>query len=141
MRLSLRNGVELRLGLAQARGGSEARMDQSIGLFSYGTLQLEAVQRSVFGRLLNGEPDAMVGWGLVPLRITDPEVIEKSGMAVHTIARRTGDPADRVPGVVYFITAADLAAADAYEVDAYGRVEVELASGRKAFVYVGSPPD
>jgi len=116
-------------------------MDQSIGLFSYGTLQLAAVQQAVFGRLIEGDADAMVGWGLVPLQITDPDVIEKSGLAVHTIARRTGDPADRVPGVVYFITDADLAAADAYEVDAYGRVEVELASGRRAYVYVGSPPD
>jgi hypothetical protein len=116
-------------------------MDQSIGLFSYGTLQLAAVQRSLFGRLIEGEADAMVGWGLVPLPITDPDVIEKSGLAVHTIAKRTGDPADRVAGVVYFITAADLAAADAYEVDAYGRVEVELASGRRAFVYVGRPQE
>jgi hypothetical protein len=116
-------------------------MDETIGLFSYGTLQLEAVQRAVFGRLLTGQPDAMVGWGLVPLTITDPGVIETSGKAVHTIAKRTGDPADRVEGVVYFITAAELDAADRYEVDAYGRVEVELASGRKAFVYIGSEDD
>ena len=116
-------------------------MDATIGLFSYGTLQLDAVQRAVFGRLLTGEPDAMVGWTQVPLTITDPGVIETSGKAVHTIAKRTGDPADRVPGVVYFITADDLEAADRYEVDAYGRVEVELASGRKAFVYIGSEDD
>ncbi len=116
-------------------------MDETIGLFSYGTLQLASVQRAVFGRLIEGEADAMVGWTQVPLQITDPEVIRTSGKAVHTIAKRTGDAADRVPGVVYFITAAELAAADAYEVDAYGRVEVELASGRRAFVYVGAPPD
>ena len=54
-----------------------------------------------------------------------------------TIAKRTGDAADQVPGVVYFITAAELEAADRYEVDAYGRVEVDLASGRTAWVYVG----
>lgn len=116
-------------------------MDETIGLFSYGTLQLEAVQRAVFGRLLTGQADAMVGWTQVPLTITDPGVIETSGKTVHTIAKRTGDPADRVPGVVYFISAAELEAADRYEVDAYGRVEVELASGRKAFVYIGNDDD
>ena len=116
-------------------------MDATIGLFSYGTLQLEAVQRAVFGRLITGEADAMVGWTQVPLTITDQSVIETSGKAVHTIAKKTGDPSDRVPGVVYFITAADLEAADRYEVDAYGRVEVDLASGRRAWVYVGSGDD
>ncbi|HET9159474.1 MAG TPA: gamma-glutamylcyclotransferase family protein [Caulobacteraceae bacterium] len=112
-----------------------------VGLFSYGTLQLPSVQQAVFGRLIEGEGDAMVGWRLVPIQITDQAVIETSGKAVHTIARRTGDPADRIEGVIYFISQADLEAADRYEVDAYGRVEVELASGRAAFVYVGSPPD
>jgi gamma-glutamylcyclotransferase (GGCT)/AIG2-like uncharacterized protein YtfP len=111
----------------------------SIGLFSYGTLQLAPVQQAVFGRLVEGEPDAMVGWRLVPLDITDRGVIEASGLAVHTIAQRTADPADRVHGVVYFISRSDLEAADRYEVDAYDRVEVELSSGRKAFVYVGAP--
>jgi hypothetical protein len=115
-----------------------AQDDASIGLFSYGTLQLEAVQRAVFGRLLEGRPDQMVGWTLVPLAITDAKVIETSGKAVHTIARRTGREADRVDGVVYLITPAELQAADRYEVDAYGRVEVDLASGAKAFVYIGA---
>ena len=35
------------------------------------------------------------------------------------------------------LTAAELAATDAYEVDAYARVEVTLDSGTRAFVYVG----
>ena len=30
--------------------------------FSYGTLQLESVQRSSFGRRLDGQPDAMPGY-------------------------------------------------------------------------------
>jgi hypothetical protein len=115
-----------------------AQDEASIGLFSYGTLQLEAVQRAVFGRLLEGRPDQMVGWTLVPLAITDAKVIETSGKAVHTIARRTGPEADRVDGVVYLITPAELEAADRYEVDAYGRVEVDLASGAKAVVYIGA---
>ncbi|WP_281280720.1 hypothetical protein [Falsirhodobacter xinxiangensis] len=38
--------------------------------------------------------------------------------------------------MVFRITAAELAAADAYEVADYKRVEVALTSGRKAWVYV-----
>lgn len=111
--------------------------DCFISLFSYGTLQLPEVQQATYGRLLDGRPDVLAGYALAPLAITDPEVVRVSGAAVHTIARRTGNSADRIPGVVFSITAAELAATDAYEVDAYGRVEVTLASGATAFVYVG----
>lgn len=109
----------------------------SVSLFSYGTLRLEKVQRATFGRLLEGRPDELPGYVLEPLAITDPQVIATSGAAVHRIACRTGDPADLVSGVVFEITPAELGAADSYEVDAYGRVEVRLASGVSAFVYVG----
>ena len=111
--------------------------DRTVALFSYGSLQRPEVQRAAFGRLLDGRPDALPGYALSPLPISDPEVVRISGLAVHTIARRTGDPADRIAGIVFAITPAELAAADAYEVDAYGRVEATLASGTRAFVYVG----
>ena len=104
-------------------------------LFSYGTLQLADVQRATFGRLLDGRPDALVGYALEPLPISDAEVVRISGAAVHTIGRATGDPADRIPGVVFTITAAELEACDRYEVDAR-RIETELASGARAFLYV-----
>jgi hypothetical protein len=44
----------------------------TIALFSYGTLQLEAVQRETFGRLLEGRADAMPGFKKEMLEITDP---------------------------------------------------------------------
>ena len=72
-----------------------------------------------------------------PLTITDPGVVALSGAAVHTIAHWTGDQADLIPGVVFDITPAELDAADAYEVSA-ARIEVRLASGAKAFVYVST---
>jgi hypothetical protein len=106
----------------------------TIPLFSYGTLQQENVQLATFGRLLEGRPDALAGFALAPIHITDPRVIAVSGAAIHHIARRTGDPADLVPGILFAITPAELAAADAYEVD-YGRIEVSLTSGETAFVY------
>jgi gamma-glutamylcyclotransferase (GGCT)/AIG2-like uncharacterized protein YtfP len=106
-------------------------------LFSYGTLRLAEVQRATYGRLLEGRPDTLTGYRLAPLPITDPEVVRISGKAVHAIARRSGDPSDTIEGVVFTLTPAELAATDRYEVDAYARVEVDLASGARAFVYVG----
>jgi hypothetical protein len=109
-----------------------------VSLFAYGTLRQANVQLATFGRLLEGRPDALAGFALSPLAIVDPEVIATSGLAVHTIARPTGDPADLIPGLVFGITAAELEAADRYEVDDCTRVAVRLVSGTEAFVYVGA---
>ena len=111
--------------------------EASVSLFSYGTLQQPNVQLATFGRLLEGRPDALPGFASAPLAITDAEVVAISGAAVHTIACRTGNPADLIPGIVFNITPAELEAADAYEVSA-ARIEVGLASGAKAFAYVSA---
>lgn len=108
----------------------------AIWLFSYGTLRQREVQVALFGRPLDGRADVLPGHAVVPLRITDPGVIATSGSAEHTIARPTGNPRDEVPGLVFRITEADLAAADAYEVADCRRVSVRLQSGIEAFVYV-----
>ena len=108
-------------------------------LFSYGTLQQREVQQATYGRLLTGTRDVLIGHRLEPVVICDPEVVRLSGKAVHTIARLSGDPADRIVGVCFHLTDEELAATDAYEVDAYGRAETVLESGIKAFVYVGPP--
>jgi Gamma-glutamyl cyclotransferase, AIG2-like len=107
-------------------------------LFSYGTLRYESVQRETFGRLLNGSNDALVGWRLEMVRITDPEVLRKSGEAEHPILVQTNDDADRVEGMVFAITPEELARADAYEVADYRRVGVTLCSGMRAWVYVSA---
>ncbi|KQY27305.1 UDP-N-acetylmuramate--alanine ligase [Caulobacter sp. Root1455] len=107
-----------------------------IRLFSYGTLRQENVQMETFGRLLKGETDALPGYALSMVEITDPDVIATSGAAFHPIVRASGDAADAVAGTVFEITAAELAAADSYEVSDYKRVAVRLTSGRDAFVYV-----
>ena len=105
-------------------------------LFAYGTLQDENVQLASFGRRLRGAPDTMRGFELVPLEIEDPAVIETSGKAQHTMARRTGGQRDVISGTVYEVTSTELAAADDYEVPAVARTEVRLESGRRAWVYV-----
>ncbi|AIF48020.1 gamma-glutamylcyclotransferase family protein [Dyella japonica] len=105
-------------------------------LFSYGTLQLERVQLESFGRLLEGEEDAMPGFRRTMVEITDPEVLRKSGERFHPIVAPSGDPADEVAGKVFQVTAAELAAADLYEVADYKRVAVRLKSGKQAWVYI-----
>lgn len=105
-------------------------------LFSYGTLQLPAVQQATFGRLLDGAADALVGFRRAMVKIEDPQVVATSGETHHPIVEPSGDAADRVEGTVFAISAEELARADAYEVDDYRRVEAVLASGGRAWVYV-----
>jgi gamma-glutamyl AIG2-like cyclotransferase len=105
-------------------------------LFSYGTLQLEAVQMATFGRRLTGTGDALRGFELVPLKIEDQTVVAISGKALHTMARFTGRASDVVSGTVYAVTPDELQHADRYEVAAVTRVAVVLQSGVRAWAYV-----
>lgn len=107
-----------------------------IPLFSYGTLRQENVQLATFGRLLEGRPDSLAGFALSPMTITDPQVISTSGADVHTIARPSGNPQDRIPGVVFTLTPAEIEAADRYEAGPIERIRVRLESGGEALVYV-----
>jgi gamma-glutamylcyclotransferase (GGCT)/AIG2-like uncharacterized protein YtfP len=104
-------------------------------LFSCGTLQQPEVQLSQFGRLLNGSPDALPGHRMTTIQITDPAVIEARGTDRHPLVVVSPDPEDTVEGQVFAISDAELAAADAYEVDDYARVRVTLRSGIRAWVY------
>jgi len=113
-------------------------MSGDVWLFSYGTLQQEDVQLATFGRRLEGRPETLPGYATVLFEIEDAAVVATSGKAHHLMARPSGDPADAVAGVAFRITAAELAAADSYEVSAYKRIEVRLKSGLAAFVYVGA---
>ena len=106
-------------------------------IFSYGTLQQEAVQLATFGRLLAGQPDELPGFepSLVP--IEDPEVAARSGKTHHANAAFNGRSDSRVRGTVFEVTDAELADADRYErTAAYERIAVTLASGKRAWVYV-----
>ena len=109
-----------------------------ISIFSYGTLQLPGVQQANYGRLLNGEPDTLEGYRLQPVEIDDPDVVSISGKAVHMIAVATGDPSDRIEGMVFRLSDAELASTDSYETGAYVRIEARLQSGRRAWVYVAA---
>ena len=105
-------------------------------LFSYGTLRQREVQLMTFGRELGGHLDAIIGYELDWVTITDPHVVATSGSDRHPILRPSDRPGAEVEGTVYTITESELAAADEYEVDDYARVLVPLRSGARAWVYV-----
>ncbi|THG31677.1 gamma-glutamylcyclotransferase family protein [Naasia lichenicola] len=104
-------------------------------IFSFGTLQLAAVQTSLFGRAVPTTPDSLAGWTVGEITILDPEVIAMSGTDRHP-ALLPGSPDDVVPGAILDVTDDELAAADHYERVSYERISVTLQSGRDAWVYV-----
>ena len=111
-------------------------MDATHPIFSFGTLQLEQVQRELFGRAVPTTPDVLHGARLGVLKITDPEVIRASGSDEHPALIITGDPADSVDGGTLDVTAEELKAADYYERVGYRRIQVTLESGLEAWAYV-----
>lgn len=110
-------------------------------LFSYGTLQQEDVQQATFGRRLHGSRDELPGFESALVRIEDPRTAAAIGRTHHANVVPNGRSGSRVPGTALEVSDAELAAADEYERPAlYRRVEVTLASGRQAWVYVHTPP-
>jgi len=106
-------------------------------IFSYGSLQQEAVQLSNYSRVVRGDPDELIGW--VRSEIAVPKWHKAAAAAISHYANveRSPESGRRVAGTVFELTDAELAATDTYELDAeYGRVLAELASGRSAWVYV-----
>lgn len=107
-------------------------------LFTYGTLQMADVQLDTFGRLVDGEADALPGYRLEWTDVGDERVAQLSGLDAHPILRHTGDPHDRVFGRVLHVTPDELDAADECEVALYRRRSLRLVSGIQAWVYVAA---
>ncbi|WP_319014229.1 gamma-glutamylcyclotransferase [Legionella longbeachae] len=59
-----------------------------------------------------------------------------SGENEHPIISFTGRPTDSVGGLVFDVSKEELERADEYEVKDYKRIQVKLASGLSAWVYV-----
>lgn len=107
-------------------------------LFSYGTLQLEAVQMATFGRIPESYDDSALCYTLSYVEIKDKAVLALSEQQHHPIAIYTGNPVDAVAGKVFEITMEELLRSDEYEVDDYTRVVVDLKSGGQAWMYVSN---
>lgn len=116
--------------------GKDEKHLQTERLFSYGTLQLELVQRRLFGRRLQGSSDALREFRLETLTIHDQTVVAISGSSEHTMAGFTGRASDVITGTVFAVTPGEIQKADQYEVAAVIRKQVVLESGTVAWAYV-----
>ncbi len=106
-------------------------------LFSYGTLQSEAVQLATFGRKLEGEPDTLPGYRQTMIEIHNPDFVAASGARYHRNVQFTGHDSDFVVGTAYKVTGEELEQSDIYEAEAdYKRVSVQLNSRTQGWVYL-----
>ncbi len=101
-----------------------------IKLFTYGTLQHEDVQENLFGRVLQGTPEKLIGYVLKRIQIE-----EEFGIVHYPVIVETNNNADFIDGMVYEVTEKELHQADLYEGMHYKRVEVHLHSNQKAWAY------
>jgi hypothetical protein len=106
---------------------------RSTGAASY---SVSIVPAESVAERIDGYDDAIVGYDLAYVTITDPQVVATSGSDRHPILRPTDRPDAHVDGTVFTISEAELAAVNEYEVDDYRRISVPLRSGPHAWVYV-----
>ncbi|MBT8183581.1 MAG: DUF4286 family protein [Eudoraea sp.] len=96
-------------------------------LFTYGTLQEEAVQKELFDRKLEGEEDQLLGY--------TPS--DKLVAGLYPSLSQTDRKEHSVKGLVFAISGSELLKTDAYEGEGYVRKKVSLVSGKSAWVYLG----
>jgi gamma-glutamylcyclotransferase (GGCT)/AIG2-like uncharacterized protein YtfP len=99
-------------------------------LFAYGSLQNEDIQTDLFGRILEGTPEKLIGYIVKNIQIE-----EEFGLVYYPIITETHKPEDTINGMVYAITTKELHQSDLYEGLHYKRVEVQLQSEQKAWAY------
>lgn len=99
-------------------------------LFTYGSLQHEDIQEDLFGRILQGTPETLIGYELNEIKIE-----EEFGLIPYPIIMKTNNPEDTISGIVYQITLNDLHQADLYEGSHYKRVQVQLQSDEIVWAY------
>jgi len=105
-------------------------------VFSYGSLQQEAVQLATFGRLLHGSRDELPAFESSRVPIEDEERAARLNNTHYANVTFNGRIDSRVSGMAFELTDTELSAADEYERrDGYGRELVMLASGTPAWVY------
>jgi gamma-glutamylcyclotransferase (GGCT)/AIG2-like uncharacterized protein YtfP len=99
-------------------------------LFAYGTLKEKDIQETIFGRILKGTPETLVGYVINQIHIE-----EEFGVAQYPIITPTHNPEDTISGMLYELTEAQLQLADTYEGLHYKRIQVQLQSEQTAWVY------
>ncbi|MFV7235985.1 MULTISPECIES: gamma-glutamylcyclotransferase family protein [Flavobacterium] len=99
-------------------------------LFAYGSLQNEDIQKDLFGRILEGTPETLIGYVVKEIQIE-----EEFGLVHYPIIMETHKPEDTINGILYSISSQELRQTDLYEGLHYKRVEVHLQSNLKAWAY------
>jgi hypothetical protein len=105
-------------------------------LFTYGALQTPDVQLDTFGRLIDGEGDALAGFRLDDGEAGDDRGPSSSSVHRRRVLRHTGHPHDRVFGEVLRLSPAELDAADEFVMAGARRISIVLESGLSAWIYV-----
>ncbi|QZK90668.1 gamma-glutamylcyclotransferase [Flavobacterium sp. CHNK8] len=99
-------------------------------LFAYGSLQNEDIQKDLFGRILEGTPETLIGYVVKQIQIE-----EEFGIVNYPIITQTENQENTINGMVYEISTKELNQSDLYEGLHYKRVEVQLQSKQKAWAY------
>lgn len=108
-------------------------------LFSYGSLQEEAVQLSICGRKLRGEADELFDCVRTMIEVPKWHKAAQTGLTHYATVTFAPASGSSVPGTLLELTEAELSATDSYERDSeYVRVKAALISSRNAWVYVSA---
>ncbi len=99
-------------------------------LFAYGTLKDKEVQETIFGRVLTGTPDKLVGYAIKEINIE-----EEFGVIGYPIITETQNPEDTISGILYKLSPRELQLADTYEGIHYKRIQVVLHSKETVWTY------
>ena len=99
-------------------------------LFAYGTLKDKEIQETIFGRVLSGTPDKLVGYAIKQIQIE-----EEFGVIGYPIITETQNSADTISGIVFKLSPRELQLADTYEGIHYRRIQVQLHSKETVWVY------
>ncbi len=102
-----------------------------IAVFSYGTLQDPEVQKELYNRVLEGQPDRISGYVLESINLPDSSFNYIS----YSIAKLTGNPQDSIEGFVFYLSEHELKITDTYESEGYERFKIKLDSGIEAIMY------
>ena len=99
-------------------------------LFAYGTLKDPEIQETIFGRVLTGTPDKLIGYAIKKIQIE-----EEFGVIQYPIITATQNPEDSISGILYQLNPRELQLADTYEGIHYRRIQVQLESNEMAWTY------
>jgi gamma-glutamylcyclotransferase (GGCT)/AIG2-like uncharacterized protein YtfP len=123
--------VAFRTELAVISEHQAPKLNATEYLFTYGTLQQEKIQLSVFSRTLSGFNDSLLGYKLSTEKVA----------GAYPVIQSSDKLTDFVNGQVYMCTNAEILEADKYEGPAYKRIKVILNSGKNAWVYISNSPE